>query len=121
MTLLTSRGEGLSKLPPGVICMPPIREESRIGVGLRCRLTRLRFSTMTRPSRGSASMTRPCLPRSLPASPCTVSPFLIFIVAAISEDLGSQADDLQEVLLAQLSGDGPEDTRTTGIHLVVDD
>src|SRR5262249_37822245 len=34
---------------------------------------------------------------------------------------GCKADDLHEVLLAQLAGDGPEDARTAGVHLVVDD
>src|SRR5215468_4183011 len=82
----------------------------------------LRFSTITLPSRGRASRTRPCLPRSLPVSICTVSPFLIFsCVAIVLEHLGSQAHDLHEVLLAQLAGDRPEDARPARVPLVVDD
>ena len=50
-----------------------------------CRLTTFRFSTSTRRSRGRASRTRPCLPRSLPVRICTRSPFLTFIVADISQ------------------------------------
>src|SRR5690349_16957002 len=79
----------------------------------------LRFSTRTLRSRGSDSRTRPCLPRSLPVSICTVSPFLTF--NAISKHLWSQAHDLHEVLLAQLAGHGPEDARPAWVALVVDD
>src|SRR5262245_56670812 len=79
MTLETGTGAGLSRIPPGTICVPPIREESRIGRGLVCRFATFRFSTMTRRSDGRASMTRPRLPRSLPVSICTVSPFFTFI------------------------------------------
>src|SRR3954447_1931364 len=59
MTFEISIADGFSKMPPGVICAPPMRDWSRIGCGLRWRLTRLRFSTMTRPSLGRASITRP--------------------------------------------------------------
>ena len=52
--------------PPGIIVVPPMRLASRIGRGLVCRLTTFRFSTITRRSDGRASITRPCLPRSLP-------------------------------------------------------
>src|SRR5205814_4403103 len=83
ITLATGTGDGFSITPPGVIWVPPIRLASRIGRGLVCRLTVFRFSTMTRRSRGRASMTWPCLPRSLPLIMWTRSPFLTFIVVAI--------------------------------------
>src|SRR5262245_24831235 len=103
-------------MPPGDICAPPMREVSRIGRGLVCRFMMLRFSTITLLSRGRASRTRPCLPRSFPASICTVSPCLIFSCVAIClKHLWSQAHDLHEVLLAQLAGDRPEDARPTRV------
>src|SRR5262249_20586152 len=71
--------------------------------------------------RGRASMTRPCLPRSLPASMWTTSPFLIFIATVMSKHLWSQAHDLHEVLLAQLAGDRPEDARPARVAGCVDD
>src|SRR6516225_5731008 len=114
-----STSEARSMIPPGSICVPPIRLASRIGRGLRCRFWMLRFSTRTLRSRGSASRTRPCFPRSFPVSICTVSPFLTF--NAISKHLWSQAHDLHEVLLAQLAGDRPEDARPARVALVVDD
>src|SRR3954451_1038065 len=81
-----------------------------------------RFSTITFWSRGRASRTRPCFPRSLPVSMWTVSPFLIFIFVAIcSKHLWSQAHDLHEVLLAQLAGNRPEDARSARIPCGVDD
>ena len=70
-------------IPPGTICAPPMREESRIGRGFVCRFATLRFSTITRRSDGRASMTRPRFPRSLPVRICTVSPFFTFIFVAI--------------------------------------
>src|SRR5581483_9845342 len=79
MTSETSIGAGFSSTPPGWICWPPIRPESRIGRGRWWRLTMLRFSTITRPSRGRAWITRPCLPRSLPLRTWTMSPFRTFI------------------------------------------
>src|SRR5207247_2198988 len=36
------------------------------------------------------------------------------------DDLGRQANDLHELAVAQLAGDGPEDPRAAGILLVVD-
>src|SRR5215470_18364926 len=112
ITFDTFTAEARSMIPPGIICAPPMRLASRIGRGFWCRFWMLRFSTITLPSRGRASRTRPCLPRSLPVSICTVSPFLIFsCVAIVLEHLGSQAHDLHEVLLAQLAGDRPEDAR----------
>ena len=83
MTFETGTGAGLSRIPPGTICVPPMREESRIGRGFVCRFATLRFSTMTRRSDGRASITRPRFPRSLPVIICTVSPFFTFIFVAI--------------------------------------
>src|SRR5207302_6606093 len=80
ITLATGTGAAFSITPPGVICVPPIRLESRIGFGRVWRLTRFRFSTITRRSAGRESMTRPCLPRSLPLIMWTRSPFLTFIL-----------------------------------------
>src|SRR5437660_12586133 len=120
ITFPTGTGVGLSMIPPGATCVPPMRLASRIGRGFWCRRATLRFSTTTLRSLGRASRTRPCLPRSLPASICTRSPFFTFIVG-ISEHLRSQRDDLHEVLLAQLARDRPEDAGAARIALVVDD
>src|SRR4051812_19779254 len=108
-------------IPPGVIPPPPIPVVFWIGRGRRCRLTTLMFSTTTRPCFGSASRTRPCLPASLPRRTRTTSPFLTFIVWDISEHLRGQADDLHEVLFAQLAGDRAEDARAARVLLLVDD
>src|SRR5262245_50114168 len=121
MTLPTCRGAGLSITPPGVMPAVPIRLEFWIGRGFVCRLTRLRFSTTTFLSLGRASITRPCLPRSLPLRMWTRSPFLILMVWAISEHLRRQGNDLHEVLLAQLARDRPEDAGAARVALVVDD
>src|SRR6266550_3255810 len=80
ITLATGTGAAFSITPPGVICVPPIRLESRIGFGRVWRLTVFRFSTITRRSAGRESRTRPCLPRSLPLIMWTRSPFLTFIL-----------------------------------------
>src|SRR5262249_13516621 len=61
ITFDTGIGAGRSTTPPGIICVPPIRLEFWTGRGRWCRLTTLMFSTRTRPSFGSASMTRPSL------------------------------------------------------------
>src|SRR3954453_13882251 len=123
ITFDTDTAEGRSMIPPGDIWVPPMREASRIGRGFWCRFIMFRFSMITLLSRGRASRTRPCLPRSLPASIWTVSPFLILSCVAMCflENLGCEADDLHEVLLAQLAGDGPEDARPARVALCVDD
>src|SRR3954454_3056731 len=122
ITFDTETAAGRSMIPPGAICVPPMRLASRIGRGFWCFFIRFRFSTITLPSRGRASITRPCLPRSLPASMCTVSPFLIFIAVVIClEHLWSQAHDFHEVLLAQLAGHWPEDARPARVAGCVDD
>src|SRR5262249_24654734 len=74
ITLPTGTAIGREMIPPGAICVPPIRLASRIGRGFVCFFATLRFSTTTTRSRGRASSTRPCLPRSLPESICTRSP-----------------------------------------------
>src|SRR5437763_12314248 len=81
----------------------------------------LMFSTRMRPAFGFASMTRPCLPRSLPLITCTVSPLRTFNVCAISQHLWGQRNDFHEVLLAQLARDRAEDARAARVALVVDD
>src|SRR5918912_2080506 len=91
-----------------------------IGRGRVWRLTMFRFSTTTRRSFGRASITRPCLPRSLPVRMWTRSPFLTLIVCT-SEHLRRQRDDLHEVLLAQLARDRTEDPRPARVARVVDD
>src|SRR3954471_2910202 len=68
-TLLTSSGMSLSMMPPCIVAR----------VGFWCFLAMLTPSTMTLPLLGSARMTTPCLPRSLPWSTTTRSPFLIFM------------------------------------------
>src|SRR5476651_523364 len=111
ITFETETADARSMMPPGAICVPPMRFASRIGRGFWCRFIMFRFSTSTFPSRGRASRIRPCFPRSFPESIWTVSPFLIFNDVAISlehhfslQNLGSEAHDLHEVLLAQLAG-----------------
>jgi len=80
----TGTAAGFSMMPPGSICGPPIRLEALSGRGRVWRLTMFKFSTSTLRSRGIASTTRPSLPRSLPASMCTVSPLRIFIATVMS-------------------------------------
>src|SRR3954451_17789713 len=122
ITLDAETGAERSMRPPGAIWVPPMRLASRIGRGFWCFVCMLRFSTITFPSRGRASRIRPCLPRSLPVSIWTVSPFFSLIAVVISlKHLWSQAHDLHEVLLAQLAGNRPEDARSTWIALCVDD
>src|SRR5919108_1033578 len=121
MTFDASSGAAMSKTPPGWICVCPIRLASFIGRGRRCFLTTFRFSTMTRRFFGSASMMRPCFPRSLPERTCTRSPLRIFMVWAMSKDLRSERDDLHEVLFAELARDRPEDARPARVVLRVDD
>src|SRR5262249_36626524 len=94
--------------PPGVICVPPIRLESRIGRGFVCRLTVLRFSTITRRSAGRASMTRPCLPRSLPLIMWTRSPFLTFIFVDIQSTSGARETIFMKFLSRSSRATGPK-------------
>src|SRR2546428_1648984 len=85
MTFPTCTGDGFSITPPGVMPAAPIRLVFWIGRGFVCRLTMLRFSTMTLRSFGRASMTRPCLPRSFPLRMWTRSPLRMRMVCAIKE------------------------------------
>ena len=99
-------------MPPGVICAPPIREASRIGARLAVPLDEVEVldddATLTRARLDDAAL----LAAVLAGEHLHGSPFLIFIALLPSlENLGSQADDLHEVLLAQLAGDRPEDAR----------
>src|SRR5262249_38861182 len=82
ITLETGSAAASSMIPPGVMPPPPMPIVFWIGRGRRCRFTMLMFSTTTRPCLGSASITRPSLPASLPRSTCTTSPFLTLIVFA---------------------------------------
>src|SRR6056297_447617 len=61
----------------------------------------------------------PSLPLSLPASTTTLSPF--FSLAAISQHLRGERDDLHEVLAAQLANHRPEDTGADRLVVVVED
>src|ERR1700720_4026773 len=115
ITFPTGTSVGFSTRPPGVICVPPMRLASRIGRGFVWRVARFRFSTITLRSRGRASTTWPCLPRSLPVSIWTRSPFLTFIDGIGLEHLRSETDDFHEVLLAQLARNRPEDARAARI------
>src|SRR5437588_3434828 len=88
ITFPTGSAAGLSITPPGMMDGPPMRLESFTGLGRVWRFTRFRFSTTTRRSRGRASMTRPCLPRSLPDRIWTRSPLRTHIVVGIREPPG---------------------------------
>src|SRR5919204_2950582 len=80
MTFPTGSGAGLSTTPPGVMPAVAMRVVFLVGGGFVCRLTMFRFSTTTLPALGRASMTRPCLPRSLPLKTWTRSPLRTRIV-----------------------------------------
>src|ERR1044071_1014990 len=103
MTFETGSGAGLSITPPGIIVGPPMRLASRTGRGV------------ARRSRGRACR-GPCRTGSVRGRPCALSS-----MPPLLEHLRSQADDLHEVLLAQLAGDGPEDARAARVALRVDD
>src|SRR6266567_856386 len=74
---------------------------------------------------GSVRRTSPVLPLSLPATTTTGSPGArssqrrlgagLFLSIWCLEDLRSQTDDLHEVTLAQLAGNGPEDARASWV------
>ena len=100
-------GPAFSITPPGWICGAPIRLGLLIGRGRVWRLIMFRFSTRTRPSFGRASRTRPCLPRSLPLSTWTRSPFLIFIVWAI-EDIGASETIFMKFFSRSSRATGPK-------------
>src|SRR2546421_10187862 len=121
-------------MPPWTLPLTPARV---------CRLRMLTPRTTMRCSSGTVRSTTPRLPRSLPAMTTTVSPALMSrgrtrpcahpwctrsilmrrcrrrppSTRAISEHLRGEADDLHEVALAQLTGDGPEDAGAAGVVL----
>src|SRR3954447_7351452 len=74
-------------------------------------------STNTRCLLGSVRRTLPVLTLSLPDRTMTSSSRRIFM----SEHLRGQRDDLHEAAVAQLAGHRPEDARTAGVVLRVDD
>src|SRR5664279_1954607 len=73
--------------------------------------------TITLPDAGITRMMAPRLPRSLPASTSTSSPFFTFT----SQHLRGERDDPHELAVAQLAADGAEDARAPRLHLVVDE
>src|SRR5918996_3138944 len=97
--------------------MPPVCPPRWVGRIFSCRFTRLTPSTSTRLRFGSALMTRPTTPTSLPAITITRSSLRTFTL----EHLRGQADDLHEALLAQLAADRAEDARAPRVLLLVDD
>src|SRR5919106_323571 len=86
-----------------------------------CFLARATPSTITRPSRGSTRTTRPSRPRSLPEITRTVSSFLMSTPGMRprspppSQHLRRQRHDLHVPLVAELTGDGPEDPGAPGV------
>src|SRR5579884_2319769 len=102
------------------------------GFGFVCFLSMFTRSTIAVPLIGLTRSTFACLPRSLPASTRTVSPFrtcgfcrgcsFCFLVPAYmtSDHLGRKRNDLHELPLAQLARDGTEDARSHRLVLIVD-
>src|SRR5947209_7010284 len=90
-------------------------------LGLRCLYTRLTPSTTTLSWSCRTRSTRRPRPTSAssPAMISTVSS-LRMCMTDLSDHLGGEADDLHEVALAQLPGDGAEDARAARVLLVVD-
>src|SRR5690349_15047390 len=111
----------------------------------RCFFTMLIPSIVIRPVLGNTRSTFPSLPLSSPRITRTVSPrvtgmamrsilivcrALFFAFARsvrlyfrirISDDLGRQRHDLHVLLVAQLAGNRPEDTRRPWLALLIDD
>src|SRR5438067_7695454 len=101
------------------------------GLARVCFLSRFTRSTIAVPLDGFTRSTFACLPRSLPERTRTVSPFFTcgfcggssfcFLAPAyISNDLGSERNDLHELPLAQLAGHRSEDARAHRLVLIVD-
>src|ERR1043166_9688314 len=89
-------------------------------------------STMTRCFLATTLMSRPRLPLSAPAMTTTSSPFLtwnrcmgiritIKIKRKASDHFGCKGNDLHEFLVAQLAGDGAENTGAARVQLFVND
>src|SRR5918996_3289200 len=99
-TLLTWIGTGMSRLPADCVRVR----------GRWWRLAMFRPGTTTPSPRlvRSTRSTVPRLPRSLPASTMTVSPFLTFMRL---QHLRCERDDLHVVALPELAGHRPEDAR----------
>src|SRR5215212_10879431 len=105
------------------------------GFGRVCFLVKFTRSTMALPLVARTRSTRPFLPASLPERTTTVSPFrtcglwmgscFAFDVRPYMfrslDDFGREGDDLHELPLAELAGDGAEDARADGLALVVDE
>src|SRR6266851_1478016 len=102
-------------IDPSRSMIPPCRI---FWVGFWCFLIRFKRSTTTRPFSGITRNTLPFLPRSLPATTITVSPFRTCAIAIERplDDFGSERDDLGELLVPQLARHRPENT---GAHRVV--
>src|SRR3954453_5657313 len=110
MTLLALIGASMCSMPPPFA--PRWVVVTRV-----CLVTRLTPSTTTLLVTGSAAMTLPLTPRSLPAMTTTSSPFFTFM----SEHLGSERNDLHEPLVAQLAAHRAEDARTARLAVVLDE
>src|SRR6266545_986492 len=109
MTLLALIAASTCSMPPAFA--PRAVVEMRL-----CLVTRLMPSTTTLFVAGSAAMTLPRTPRSLPAMTTTSSPFLTFM----SKHLGRERNDLHELLVAQFSADRAEDARAARFAVLAD-
>src|SRR3954470_16456334 len=92
------------------------------------RLIIFKPSTITRFLPVKTSMILPRLPRSAPVITTTSSPFFTCLFgispnffSLCSNHFRSQRNNLHELLLAQLAGDRPENTRPAWIIFLVDD
>src|SRR5512135_2613190 len=112
-TLLTCTGASW-------VTMPPDWAPRWVVVTRVCFLIRLTPSTRTRLCAGSAAMTFPLKPRSLPLMTWTVSP-LRTNRPAISEHLRCQRNDLHEPLVPQLAADRTEDAGTARVAALADE
>src|SRR6266487_1475629 len=106
-------------MPPCATCTPPRRCPALV-----CRLSRFTPLTTILCWSGMVRRTSPCLPLSLPAMTITGSPGARsshrrlgcgLLRSKVLENLRSERDDLHEVALAQLAGDGPEDARAAWV------
>ena len=76
--------------------------------GARCCFTTFRFSTITRRFSGSASRTRPRLPRSLPVTTWTTSPLRIFIVVRHHSTSGARLTIFMKFFSRSSRATGPK-------------
>ena len=98
-----------------------MREESLIGFGFVWRFATLRFSTMTRRSDGRASMTRPRLPRSLPVTIWTRSPFLTFIFVDTYRTSGARLTIFMKFFSRSSRATGPKMRVPRGLDWRIDE